>query len=76
MSILRQVRSKRKDIILQALQEGGQSKMSREELYAENRELRRIIKQKQDIIDAMIMAHTGENMDHKKKHETKEEHND
>lgn len=66
MSILRQVRSKRKDIILQALQEGGQSKMSREELYAENRELRRIIKQKQDIIDAMIMAHTGENLDHKK----------
>ena len=26
----------------------------------------------QDIIDAMIMAHTGENMEHKKKHETKE----
>jgi len=64
MSILRQVRSKRKDIILQALQEGD--KMSREELYAENQELRRIIKQKQDIIDAMIMAHTGENMEHKK----------
>ena len=40
--------------------------MSREELYAENQELRRIIKQKQDIIDAMIMAHTGENMEHKK----------
>ena len=71
MSILRQVRSKRKDIILQALQEGGHT-MSREELYAENRELRRIIKQKQDIIDAMIMAHTGENLEHKKKHETKE----
>ena len=50
--------------------------MSREELYAENRELRRIIKQKQDIIDAMIMAHTWENMEHKKKHETKEKHND
>ncbi|MCK9436510.1 MAG: hypothetical protein M0Q12_04795, partial [Synergistaceae bacterium] len=46
--------------------------MSREELYAENQELRRIIKQKQDIIDAMIMAHTGENMEHKEKHETKE----
>ena len=76
MSILWQVHSKRKDIILQALQEGGQSKMSREELYAENRELRGIIKRKQDIIDAMIMAHTGENMEHKKKHETKEKHND
>ena len=50
--------------------------MSREELYAENRELRGIIKRKQDIIDAMIMAHTGENMEHKKKHETKEKHND
>lgn len=46
--------------------------MSREELYAENRELRRIIKRKQDIIDAMIMAHTGENMEHKKKHKIKE----
>jgi hypothetical protein len=62
---LRQVHSKGNDIILQALQEGGH-KMSREELYAENRELRRIIKQKQDIIDALIMAHTGENMEHKK----------
>lgn len=40
--------------------------MSREELYAENRELRRIIKQKQALIDAMTMAHTVENLDHKK----------